>query len=103
MRTIMLASIITVLLSWGLFTASGQAPVRRDGVLAVLRAGQPVSLKETNGRYEIGVFERGPGVLGHKMIEVGEDFVVVEDVAGITESRIPLYSIKAVVILRVGK
>lgn len=86
-----------------LFPASGQAPVRRDDVLSVLAPGRVVSLKAANGRYEIGVFERSPGVLGHKVTEVGEDFVVIEDVAGITESRIPIYSIKAVVILKVGK
>lgn len=45
-----------------------------------------------------------PGVdLGHKVVEVGTDFIVVEDLVGVTETRIPIYSIKAVTITRLPK
>jgi hypothetical protein len=71
------------------------------GVLAPLEKGQTVRLKEVAGRYEIGLM---PGFdLGHKVIEVGQDFVVVEDLAAFTQTRIPLYSIRAVTVTRVPK
>lgn len=37
------------------------------------------------------------GARGHKVVEVGTDYVVIEDFAGITERRIPLYSISSIV------
>jgi len=42
-------------------------------------------------------------VLGHKVVEVGADFVVVEDIAGIQQLRIPVYSIKSVGITKIAK
>ena len=41
-------------------------------------------------------------MLGYKVADVGHDYVVVEDIAGVTELRIPIYSVKAVSILRAG-
>ena len=38
--------------------------------------------------------------LGQRIIEVGFDYLVVEDVAGVTETRISIYSIKAIVRLK---
>lgn len=103
MRPIFLALVLMAVLALGLFTASGQAPAQPKGVLGILRPGQPVSLKDVAGRYEIGVFDNGPDMLGHKVIEVGADFLVIEDIAGVTETRIPLYSIKSVVTVKVGR
>lgn len=61
----------------------------RKGFLTVLREGQGVVLRESAGRYEISLMEGG-----HKVIEVGSDYVLVEDIAGVSETRIPVYSIK---------
>ena len=72
------------------------------GVLSVLYKGLAVSLKQVAGRYEIGVFTKGPDVLGYKVLEVGQDYVVVQDVAGVTELRIPIWSVQAVQVLKVG-
>ena len=41
--------------------------------------------------------------LGQKVIEVGVDYVVVEDAAGVTDTRIPVTSIKAITKLKVPK
>ena len=38
---------------------------------------------------------------GYKVLEVGVDYMVVQDIAGVTEIHIPLYSIKAVIRLKV--
>lgn len=70
--------------------ASGEEKGRKS-FLSVLKEGQRVVLKESAGRYEITVMEGG-----HKVIEVGPDYVLVEDLAGVTETRIPVYSIKSI-------
>jgi len=70
--------------------ASGQEKGRKS-FLSVLREGQGVVLKEAAGRYEITLMDGG-----HKVIEVGPDYVVVEDLAGVTETRISVYSIKSI-------
>jgi len=70
--------------------ASGQEKGRKS-FLSVLKEGQAVVLKEAAGRYEITLMDGG-----HKVIEVGPDYVVVEDIAGVTETRIPVYSIKSI-------
>jgi len=91
-----------VLLAVVLFAASGQAPARPKppGFLAPLQADQFVTLKDVGLCYEIHVFENVPGVLGHTLVEIAADHVVVEDVAGITRTRIPLHAIKSVVVTR---
>ena len=68
-------------------------------MLGVLSKGQAVTVKEVGGRYEIGVM---PSVemLGYTVVEVGQDYVVVEDIAHVNELRIPIFSIKAVSILK---
>ena len=74
-----------------------------EGVLSVLTKGQAVNVNETAGRYEIGIFSNGPEMLGYNVVEVGRDYVIVEDVAHVREVRIPIYSIKAVTVLKVGR
>ena len=73
----------------------------RGGVLGVLSKGQAVSVKEVSGRYEMGII---PNVemLGYRVIEVGSDYVVVQDIVQVTELRIPIYSVKAVSIIKTG-
>jgi hypothetical protein len=73
-----------------------------EGVLSVLSKGQAVSVKEVSGRYEIGVMPNAE-MLGYKVVVVGSDYLVVQDIAGATELRIPIYSIKAVSILKAGQ
>jgi hypothetical protein len=75
---------------------------RGRGVLGELSKGQAVTVKDVSGRYEIHIFTNGPDMLGYKVLDVGPDYVVVEDIAQVTELRIPIYSIKAVSILRTG-
>ena len=74
---------------------------KRVGVLAPLEKGQTVGVKEEAACYKITVM---PGVdLAHKVVEVGPDFVVVVDAANLTETRIPITSIKSVTITRPPK
>jgi len=103
MRNTFIAITVVALLALGIFTASGQAPAKPRGFFSVFHVGQPVTLKETACGYEIGVFDNGPDLLGHKIVEVGSDFLVVQDVSGVNEVRLPIFSVKAVVTLKVGK
>ena len=84
--------------------ASSQAPEKpRPDFLAAMKVGQAVTLKDVAGRYEITKIENGPAMLSHKITEVGSDYVVVVDLAGVTETRIPIYSIKSFVRLKILK
>lgn len=94
--------ILVGLLALGLLAASGQAPAEKQPTfLSALKEGQHVSLKQDAGRYEITTVEGVAAVKGHKVIDVASDFVVIQDVAGVSESRIPLWSIKAITRLKV--
>lgn len=95
------SAVLLLLLGVVLSVASGQAPVKDRGVLSVLHAGRAVSLKDTGSGYEIGIMTDGPEMLSHKVVEVFSDCVVVEDVAGVQQTRIPIYSIKSVTVLKI--
>ena len=82
-------------------TVSGQAPDKlRQGFLSILKEGQSVMLKEVAGKFEISMFEDGPELLSHKVKEIGTDYVTVEDIGGLIETRLPVYSIKSIVLLK---
>lgn len=98
----LIALFVSAFLAVSLSTATGHGQEQaRKGFLSVLKEGQSVSVKELGGRFEITVLKDVK--LGHKVIEVGSDYVVVEDAAGVTETRIPVYSIKAVVRLKLPR
>jgi len=104
MHKTLIVAIIAGFLALGLFTASGQAPVEKQSTfLSSLKVGQQVTLRDVSGRYEISTLEGVVGVQGHKVIEVASDFIVVQDIAGVIESRIPIFSIKAITRLKVPK
>ena len=66
----------------------------------MLKVGQAVSLKDEGSAYSISFIE--PEVpLGHTVVEIGENYVVVRDIAGITDTTVPVYSLKAVQKVRV--
>jgi hypothetical protein len=71
------------------------------GAFASLEKNQSVTVKEVAGRYEIVVV---PGVEdGHRIVEIGQDSIVLLDPSGVTETRIPIYSIKAITVTRLPK
>lgn len=101
MNRIVIILILLVITAIGTFTVTAQAPAEKQRhFLSALKKGQPVSLKEVSGRYEISTVEGVPGVQGHKVIEVATDYVVVQDISGVTEIHIPIFSIKAIVRLK---
>lgn len=46
--------------------------------------------------------KNGPERLGHKVVEVARDFVVVKDIAGINAIHIPIYSVSSVTVTKIG-
>jgi hypothetical protein len=69
---------------------------------SVLKFGESVSLKDEGSAYSITVFE--PDLpQSHKVVEIGDDYVVVRDIAEVTETTIPIYSVKAIVKVKASK
>lgn len=95
------AALLAAFIAIGTITVTGQTPDKpRLGFLSALKAGQSVAVKEVAGRFEI-LIDDSLKDLSHKIIEVGPELVVVEDIGGLIETRIPVYSIKCIVRLRV--
>jgi len=98
--TILLASVIVAMRAIG--TASPPAEHTAPTFLEHLKPGQAVSLTERDGRYEIGVFPPAYQPLAHKVIEIGPDYVIFRDLVQITDTIVPIYSIKSIKVLRFG-
>ena len=98
--TILLAGSIVMAMSIG--TAAPPAERKETTFLEHLTPGRAVSLTEKDGRYEVGLFPENFRPLGHKVIEIGPNYVVLRDFVGITDTIVPIYSLKAIKVLRVG-
>jgi hypothetical protein len=69
---------------------------RPKGVFSALKVGQSVSLKDEGSAFTITFFD--PDLQqSHKVIEIGSDYVVLRDIAEVTETTIPIYSVKAII------
>lgn len=71
----------------------------RRGVLATLKVGQPVNLKDVGAGYEISTFDTDVPQ-GHTVVEIDNDYLVLRDIAKVTETRIPIYAVKSVTLIR---
>lgn len=67
---------------------------QRVGFFAPLEKGQKISLKETAHGFEITAISDVE--LGFTITEIGNDYIVVEDIAKVAETRIPVYSIRSI-------
>lgn len=85
------------LLSGGSFwqvSHAQRAQQNAKGIFANLKVGQTIAIKEEAGRYVVLVM---PGTeQAQEIREVGDDYLSVVDQLGARESRIPVYSIKAI-------
>jgi hypothetical protein len=72
------------------------------GVFNRLKVGQSISLKNEGSAFTITYFE--PELpRAHKVIEIGDNYVVVRDIAEVTETTMPIYSVKAIVKVKASK
>ena len=81
-------------------TSNGQDNPKKT-FLSVLKEGSVVSVKEVGGKYDITVIKNAP--VGSKVLEIGNDYVVFEDPAGVMETRIHVTSIKSIIRLKLPK
>jgi hypothetical protein len=97
--TILLVASVVALRS--ISTAAPPSEQKRVAFLDRLKVGQAVALTDNkDGRYEIGVFPPELHPLGYTVIEVAQDFVVLRDLGNITDTVIPIYSIKSIKVMR---
>jgi hypothetical protein len=64
-------------------------------VFSTLKVGQSVSLKDHGSAWSISFFDDEIR-LSHTVVEVGEDFVVVRDIAGVKDTTVPVFAVKAI-------
>lgn len=95
------AATVAVLLTMalGATSKSDNDAKSRRGVFATLRVGQAVNLKDAGAGYEISTFDTDVPQ-GHTVLEVENDYVVLRDIAKVTEIRIPIYAVKSVSLIR---
>jgi hypothetical protein len=93
--------VVACVILLALATAAAEGRDDKGGIFAPLEEGQRVVLKEAGDRYQITVV---PGLeAGHKVVEVGPDYIVLVDAAGVNEIRIPIYSVKSVTVTRLPR
>jgi len=93
-RTVWLIAVPVVLAAVAVVAAYAQEPARpAGGVFAGLRVGQNIAMADAGAAVQLTVFavER-PGP--YRITELGADYVVIQDLAGLNEHRIPITSIK---------
>ena len=90
-------ALLTILSACAFGNAADSPPEK--GLFATLKPDQQIVLKEVGDRYEINVIEL-TNRLSYVVVEVGSNHVVVRDSVGFTETRIPVYSIKAIVTIK---
>lgn len=100
MNTLRLLLVVAALLMAITATSYAQDKPKKT-FLSALKEGAVVSVKEVAGKYEITVMKNAP--VGGKVIEVGTDYVVLEDPAGVMETRIHVTSIKSIIRLKLPK
>jgi hypothetical protein len=82
-------------------TAATPDQQKRVAFLDRLKVGQAVGLAEKDGRYEVSLLPPDFRPMSHTVIEVGQDFIALRDLGNITDTVIPIYSIKSIRVLRV--
>lgn len=101
MRRLIVAATLVLLLWIGATAVSQQPrPLPTSSILGLLKKGQPIAVKDAGFAYELTVYVEGPEKLGHTIIDVTADYVVVRDLTGITDLAIPVWSIKSVATVR---
>lgn len=87
---------VVILLASTLTLPSDVRPPIPKGLFSGLRIGQAVSLNPESGGFQIRYFEND-SPMTHKVIEIREDYIVVQDLAGVTETTVPCYALTSIV------
>ncbi len=87
---------LAVVLALSTAASQPQAPAKKAALFSALKIGQPVTVREKGQSFEISTME-GDTVGTHTVAEIGDDYIVLRDVAEVAELRVPIYAIRAVV------
>jgi len=102
-KSLTIAAILAVMLWLGTTAQSQQPrPQPTNAILGLLKKGQAISVKDAGFNYELTAFADGPETLSHTVIEITPDYVLVRNLAGVIDTAIPLWSIKAISTVRLG-
>lgn len=99
MNRVQISAILAFVLAFNLVMATSGQDKPQKTFLSTLKIGQTAVVKEIAGRYEIMLIRDVRH--GHTVKDVGTDYVVFEDALGTTETRVPIYSIKAIIKVKV--
>ena len=97
------ARLIGVFIALGglVMLAAGFAPPAPQTIFVDLAVGQPVTLDQIAGRWQIGALQMDPPVrLGYTVKAIGADCIVLDDISGLKQLRIPSTAVSAVVTTR---
>jgi hypothetical protein len=83
-------------------TLGADGTSKTKSILSALKVGQSVSLKDVGSAFSITFFD--PELpQSHKVVEIEDNFIVVWDIAEVTETTVPIYAIKAIVKVKASK
>ena len=85
---------VVALIAAGAALSAQNAP-KAKSILSTLKVGKSVSLKDEGAGYSISFLDEEVPQ-SHTVIEIGDDFVVMRDIAGVTETVVPVYSLKSI-------
>jgi hypothetical protein len=92
-------AICIALLFFAVALALGADEINKPKVFSSLKIGQSVTLKDEATGITISFFDEELA-LTHTISEIGDGFVIVRDIADVTETTIPVYSVKKIVKIR---
>jgi len=88
------AAVAVAAAAWG--AAARPAAQGAKGILAPLTVGRNVALKSAGSAYELTTFSRPTPAGPYRVIEVADDYVVLQDLGGLHDVRIPVFAVKSI-------
>lgn len=74
-----------------------------NGTFGALKKDQKVSIKEISGKFIITLILDQEDIAAYKIKEIGSDYIKLEDITGITEIYIPIYSVRSVHVIKIKR
>ena len=74
-------------------------PAATGNIFSTLAVGQVVTINDKGALIQISTIE-GADAGTHKIVDLAGDYVVMEDIARVSEMRVPLHAIKAILHVR---
>ena len=93
--TVILVSLCAILALASTVTSQPQ-PSAKKGLFSTLTVGQVVTVNDNGPLFQISTIEKAETGT-HKIAELGSDYIVFEDMARVSELRVPLHAIKAII------